>query len=66
MTAKAIVKLILLGVITILALVAVFCGKFVGSKKKKRTEQESIRFIVKIRMGCFLLMLVMIFICLII
>lgn len=64
MATKTIVKLVLLGLITLLAFVAVVCGKFVAFKKKKRTEQEKIRLTVKIRLGCFLLMLVLILICL--
>lgn len=66
MTARTVVKLVLLGLITVLAFVAVICSRFASTKKKKRNEQESLKFVVRVRMSCFLIMLVLVLICLII
>ena len=66
MSAKTVVKIVLLCVITILAFVSVVCGRFASTKKKKRNEQESIKFIVRVRMSCFLIMLVLVLICFVI
>lgn len=66
MPAKTIVKLVLLAIITILALVSVFGGKYIMSSKSKKTGNEQMKLMVRVRMGCFLAMLVLLLVCVII
>ena len=66
MAARTIIKLIILGIITVIALVAVFCGKFAYSKKRQKTEQQSFQLMIRIRTICFVLMLILVLICFII
>ncbi len=56
MSAKVIVKIIFLAVISVLALVILIAGKIVPLKKYKN-EALRLRQVVKIRMICFIVML---------
>jgi hypothetical protein len=58
MPAKTVVKIVFLIIITILAFVTIICGKIVPAKKYKN-EAYRTRTIVRIRMGCFLAMLIL-------
>lgn len=66
MPVRTIVKLVLLAFITILALVAVFGGRYIMRRKSKKSGQEQIRLMVRVRMGCFLAMLILLLICVVI
>lgn len=66
MTGRTIAKLVLLAIITILALVSVFGGRYVMSKNSKVAKENQIRVMVRVRMGCFLAMLILLLICVII
>ena len=66
-------KIILLLVITVCALIAVFSGFVVERKEKKKNGKkqdyknlQQNRTVIKIRLICFLIMLVCLFICIVI
>ena len=68
MSARTIVKIIFLIIATILALIAIIIGKVImkGKEGRKYSDSYNIRKIFRIRMLCFLAMLIMLFICFII
>ena len=59
MTGKTIAKVIFLVVITICALISVGCGLVLSKKHYKGNDVKRTRLIVKVRLICFLVMLVM-------
>lgn len=65
MSARAIVKIIFLVVATILALIAVIIGKVIISGKAGRgnSRDYNIRKIMRIRIFCFIGMLILLLIC---
>lgn len=66
MPTAAIVKLVFLILATILACIAVVIGKVVINKKNGGQTPYNVRKVVRIRMACFITMLVLLFICCII
>lgn len=68
MTGSTIFKLILVGIMTICASISVFSGMFVSRKYKKKNKKQETedRNVVRIRLACFLIMLVCLFICVVI
>lgn len=68
MSAATIVKIIFLIIATILAIVSVIIGRIVigGKRNQKNGDAYSIRKVMRIRMICFLIMLVLLFICVVI
>lgn len=67
MTVRTILKLVFLVIMTICAAVSMGAGLFVSRKNKKSKKYVSpTRTVVRIRMFCFLGMLISLFICIII
>ena len=67
MPARTIAKIVFLVIISICAVIAVFSGVIVGRKNKdSKMDKFTARFIMRIRLGCFLVMLICLFICLVI
>ena len=68
MTGATIFKLILVGIMTICAGVSVFSGMFTSRKYKKQNKKQETqdRNVVRIRLACFLIMLVCLFLCVVI
>lgn len=72
MTTKTVIKLIMLFVISVCAFVAVGAGFIAGKKEKvngkKQKPEKAVmdRKMVKIRLVCFLVMLICLFICVVI
>ena len=56
-----VVKIIFLVLITICALISTFVGRVIGGKDYNK-DQAKFKKIVKIRMACFLIMLVLLFV----
>lgn len=65
MSAKAIIKIIFLVIITMLAIACVLSSKFFPESKYKNQAQR-IRLIVRFRSICFIIMLVLLFIVIIV
>ncbi len=63
MPAATIVKIIFLILATILASVAVVIGRIVINKKNGGQNAYNIRKVVRIRMACFITMLILLFVC---
>ena len=68
MSARTIVKIIFLIIATILAIVAIIIGKIIvnGKAGKDRSQEFNLRRIMRIRMLCFLVMMILLFICFVI
>lgn len=72
MATKTVVKLILLCIISVCAFVAVGAGFIAGKKEKvngkKQKPEKAVmdRKMVKIRLACFLVMLICLFVCVVI
>lgn len=64
MSAKTIAKLVMLALITVLAIAIFMSRVFIREKKGQRDAQQTLRLVVKFRLGCFLVMLVLVLICL--
>ena len=56
-----VVKIIFLVLITVCALISTFVGRVLGGKDYKN-DQNKLKKIVRIRMACFLIMLVLLFV----
>lgn len=59
MTWQVILKIVFLCVITVLAIVCVFADKFFPEKNYKGREQQRVRIVVRLKMICFIVMLVL-------
>lgn len=68
MTSRTIVKIVFLVIMSICAIISVCAGLFVNRNNKKNPNKQVnvSKGIVRIRMACFLLMLVCLFICVVI
>ena len=65
MTFRTVIKLILVGVMTVCAVISVFVGMVSEHKVKKKNQKQMTadRTVVKVRLTCFLIMMVSLFIC---
>ena len=68
MSAATVVKIIFLIIATILALVSVIIGRIVigGKKNQNNSDAYNIRKVMRIRMACFLVMLILLLLCVLI
>ena len=68
MSGVTIFKLILVGIMSVCASISVFSGMFTSRKYKKQNKRQETqdRNVVKIRLTCFLIMLVCLFLCVVI
>ena len=66
MTARTIIKLILIALITLCAIASTISGKIIEKKFKKSNAAYISRLTMRVRMICFLAMMILLFICIII
>lgn len=66
MTARTIIKLILIALITLCAIASTISGKIIEKKFKKSNAAYISRLTMRVRMLCFLAMMILLFICIII
>ena len=66
MTARTIVKIIFLVIMTICAVISVVCGYMIERKNRESKKVVVSRKIMRVRMICFLVMLISLFVCVVI